>query len=150
MRATFITTALENGAQLEDVQKARGHRGPCTTKLYYRRGYNPEKAASFLPRIERERGMHFPPDLVERCVKIVGVAAGLFVVVGVLLQLYEINQRERQKVLDDWASAAVYKIIQESSTPISIPELLPKYKGIIPLTTVEAPSRYGVRDRPTP
>jgi integrase len=24
MRATFITTALENGAQLEDVQKARG------------------------------------------------------------------------------------------------------------------------------
>jgi integrase len=26
MRATFITTALENGAQLEDVQKAAGHR----------------------------------------------------------------------------------------------------------------------------
>jgi integrase/recombinase XerD len=28
MRATFITTALENGAQLEDVQKAAGHRRP--------------------------------------------------------------------------------------------------------------------------
>ena len=28
MRATFITTALENGAQLEDVQKAAGHRDP--------------------------------------------------------------------------------------------------------------------------
>jgi integrase len=26
MRATFITTALENGAQLEDAQKAAGHR----------------------------------------------------------------------------------------------------------------------------
>jgi len=47
MRATFITTALENGAQLEDVQKAAGHRDPSTTKLYDRRGYNPERAASF-------------------------------------------------------------------------------------------------------
>jgi integrase/recombinase XerD len=47
MRATFIPTALENGAQLEDVQKAAGHRDPSTTKLYDRRGYNPEKAASF-------------------------------------------------------------------------------------------------------
>jgi hypothetical protein len=47
MRATFITTALENGAQLEDVQKAAGHRDPSTTKLYDRRGYNPEEAASF-------------------------------------------------------------------------------------------------------
>lgn len=47
MRATFITTALENGALLEDVQKAAGHRDPSTTKLYDRRGYNPEKAASF-------------------------------------------------------------------------------------------------------
>ena len=41
------TTAPENGAQLEDVQKATGHRDPSTTKLYDRRGYNPEKAASF-------------------------------------------------------------------------------------------------------
>jgi hypothetical protein len=40
-------TALENGAQLEDVQKAAVHRDPGTTKLYDRRGYNPEKAASF-------------------------------------------------------------------------------------------------------
>jgi integrase/recombinase XerD len=47
MWATFITTALENGAQLEDVQKAARHRDPSTTKLYDRRGYNPEKAASF-------------------------------------------------------------------------------------------------------
>jgi site-specific recombinase XerD len=47
MRATFITTALENGAKLEDVQKAAGHRDISTTKLYDRRGYNAEKAASF-------------------------------------------------------------------------------------------------------
>jgi len=47
IRATFITTALENGAQIEDVQKAAGHHDPSTTKLYDRRGYNPEKAASF-------------------------------------------------------------------------------------------------------
>ena len=47
MRATFITTALENGASLEDVQSAAGHADPSTTKLYDRRGYNPEKSASF-------------------------------------------------------------------------------------------------------
>jgi site-specific recombinase XerD len=34
MRATFITTALENGCSLEDVQRAAGHREPSTTKLY--------------------------------------------------------------------------------------------------------------------
>jgi integrase/recombinase XerD len=37
----------EREALLEDVQKAAGHHGPSTTKLYDRRGYNPEKAASF-------------------------------------------------------------------------------------------------------
>ena len=47
MRATFITTTLENGAQLEDVQKAGGHLDPGTTKLYDRLGYNSERAASF-------------------------------------------------------------------------------------------------------
>ena len=47
MSATFITTALENGATLDDVQRAAGHAEPGTTKLYDRRGYNPEKSASF-------------------------------------------------------------------------------------------------------
>lgn len=47
MRATFITTALNNGASLEDVQRDVGHAEPSTTKLYDRRGYNPEKSASF-------------------------------------------------------------------------------------------------------
>jgi integrase/recombinase XerD len=32
MRATFITANLENGAQLEDVQKAADHRDQSTTK----------------------------------------------------------------------------------------------------------------------
>jgi integrase/recombinase XerD len=39
MRATFITTALDNGASLEEVQSAAGHADPSTTKLYDRRGY---------------------------------------------------------------------------------------------------------------
>lgn len=47
MRATFITTALNNGASLEDVQRDVGHADPNTTKLYDRRGHNPEKSASF-------------------------------------------------------------------------------------------------------
>ncbi len=47
MRATFITTALENGASLEDVQRAVGHERPDTTKLYDRRRLGPERSASF-------------------------------------------------------------------------------------------------------
>lgn len=47
MRATFITTALQNGANLEDVQRDVGHADPSTTKLYDRRGHNPEKSAAF-------------------------------------------------------------------------------------------------------
>ena len=47
MRATFITTALENWGTLDDVQRAAGHSESSTTKLYDRRGYNPEKSTSF-------------------------------------------------------------------------------------------------------
>ena len=62
MRVTFITTALENGAQLEDVQRAAGHRDPSTTKLYDRRGYNPEKAASFFAQFPSfEHTIRAPP-----------------------------------------------------------------------------------------
>ena len=46
MRATFITTALDAGVALEDVQRAAGHRDPGTTRLYDRRSYNPKRAAS--------------------------------------------------------------------------------------------------------
>ncbi len=48
MRATFITTALKNGAKFEDVQDAAGHANPSTTRLYDKRGYDPEKSASYL------------------------------------------------------------------------------------------------------
>lgn len=47
VRATFITRALQNGASADDVQRAVGHADPATTKLYGRRGHNPEKSASF-------------------------------------------------------------------------------------------------------
>jgi integrase len=47
MRATCATRALENGASLEQVQELLGHANPTTTKLYDRRGYNPERSASF-------------------------------------------------------------------------------------------------------
>ena len=43
----FVTMALENGAQVEDLQKAAGHPDPSMTKLFDRSGYNSEKAASF-------------------------------------------------------------------------------------------------------
>lgn len=41
MRARFITTALKIGAPARGCANA-GHRDPGTTKLYDRRGYNPE------------------------------------------------------------------------------------------------------------
>jgi len=64
MRATFITTALENGGQLEDVQKAAGHRDPGTTKLYDRRGYNPEKRPrAFSLRINVHAQTGSPPSM---------------------------------------------------------------------------------------
>jgi len=47
MRATFITRALDNGASLGEVHRAAGHADATTTELYDRRGYNPEKSASF-------------------------------------------------------------------------------------------------------
>jgi site-specific recombinase XerD len=47
MRTTFATTALENAANIEEVQYAMGHADVSTTKLYDRRGHNPEKAAAF-------------------------------------------------------------------------------------------------------
>ncbi len=46
MRTTFITTALNNGASMEDVQDAVGHAHSSTTQLYDRRGYNAERSAS--------------------------------------------------------------------------------------------------------
>ena len=39
--------AWQAGASLEEVQGAAGHADATTTKLYDRRGYNPEKSASF-------------------------------------------------------------------------------------------------------
>jgi len=64
MRATFITTALENGAQLEDVQRAAGHRDPSTPKLYDRRGYNSEKAASFFATYQSTE-IQYPDQLID-------------------------------------------------------------------------------------
>jgi integrase/recombinase XerD len=48
MRATFITTALENGAKLEDVQRTVGHADPSTTQLYDRRRFMPTKSAALM------------------------------------------------------------------------------------------------------
>jgi site-specific recombinase XerD len=45
MSVTFITTALENGAHLEDVKKTAVRRDPSKTKLYDRRGYNLRKSS---------------------------------------------------------------------------------------------------------
>src|ERR1700683_1851671 len=79
MRATFITTALENGATLDDVQRAAGHSEPSTTKLYDRRGYNPE-SASFLRRIERVHRFNETHKLISNM-----TPAALNAIVGVIV-----------------------------------------------------------------
>ncbi len=43
----YVPFALDNGASLEEVQRAAEHADATTTKLYDRRGHNPEKSASF-------------------------------------------------------------------------------------------------------
>jgi integrase/recombinase XerD len=48
MRATFITTALANGAKLEDVQRTVGHADPATTQLYDRGRFTPQKSAALV------------------------------------------------------------------------------------------------------
>jgi hypothetical protein len=48
MRATFITTALENGAQLEDVQKAAGHRDPREHQALRSMRLQPRKGGELL------------------------------------------------------------------------------------------------------
>lgn len=53
MWATFITTALENGAKLEDVQRTVGHADPSTTQLYDRRRFLPTKSAALMVAYER-------------------------------------------------------------------------------------------------
>lgn len=50
MRATFITTALQNGANLEDVQRDVGHANPSTTRLYDSRGSQVGKSAALYVR----------------------------------------------------------------------------------------------------
>ena len=47
-KGSEITRALDNGASLREVQIGAGHADARTTKLYHRRGYNPEKSVSFL------------------------------------------------------------------------------------------------------
>ena len=46
-RATFATTALENKCPLEDIQRTLGHADSRTTKLYDKRGDDPERSATF-------------------------------------------------------------------------------------------------------
>jgi integrase/recombinase XerD len=48
MRATFITTALANGAKLEDVQRTVGHADPATTQLYDRGRLTPQRSAALV------------------------------------------------------------------------------------------------------
>jgi integrase/recombinase XerD len=48
MRATFVTTALENGAKQEDVQRTVGHADPAPTRLYDRWRFMPTKSAALV------------------------------------------------------------------------------------------------------
>lgn len=47
MRATWVTTALANGADIVDVQRDAGHADVSVTRRYDRRRQDPEKSAAF-------------------------------------------------------------------------------------------------------
>jgi integrase/recombinase XerD len=61
MRATLITTTLDNGAKLEDVQRTVGHADPSTTQLYDRRRFIPQKSAALL--VDYQDGKRFADEL---------------------------------------------------------------------------------------
>ncbi len=69
MRATFITRTLENGASLEEVQRAAGHADASTTKLYDRRGCNLARSASTFTRtaLEEVPAQPRPPRRRKEC-----------------------------------------------------------------------------------
>jgi integrase/recombinase XerD len=48
MRSTFISTVLENGAKLEDVQRMVGHADPSTTQLYDRQRFMAERSVALV------------------------------------------------------------------------------------------------------
>jgi len=48
MRATFMTTALENDAKLKDVQHTVGHADPSTTQLYDQRRFMLAQSAALV------------------------------------------------------------------------------------------------------
>src|SRR2546430_16215569 len=48
MRAIFVTTALENGAKQEDVQRTVGHAASAPTRLYDRRRFMPTTSAALV------------------------------------------------------------------------------------------------------
>jgi hypothetical protein len=66
-------------------------------------------------------------DIAERTVKIVGIISGVAAVVGVYIQLNDINAKQRQKTNEDWQSSVVYKIIESRKSPIAFSDISIKY-----------------------
>ena len=66
-------------------------------------------------------------DGVERTVKIAGILGGLAAVVGVYVQLRDINTKDFQRRVDDWQSAAVYEILEDAAFPLSLRDIAPRY-----------------------
>jgi hypothetical protein len=66
-------------------------------------------------------------DTVERLVKLAGIIGGVTAAMGVVLQLYEINDKQKQKTIEDWQDAAVYRIIDNSKFPIRFADISRDY-----------------------
>ena len=67
IRATFITTALENGCSLEDVQYASGHAAAPTTKLHERRRSDPGRIRLVLRHLLRLQRDWVERELMALC-----------------------------------------------------------------------------------
>jgi hypothetical protein len=86
--ATFITTALENGAQLEDVQKAAGHRDPRQPRK--------AKCSVVVAKLDRlSRDVHFISGLMVHRVPFVVCELGADVDPFVLHLYPALAQKER-------------------------------------------------------
>lgn len=85
-------------------------------------------------------------DIVERVLKLAGIFAGVAAVAGVYVQLQDIRQKEKQKGIEEWQNAAVYKIIEDHRAPINFRDIFPRYSAAasnfpaeIPRITLDEP-----------
>ena len=76
---------------------------------------------------------------IERITKVAGIVGGVGAVIGVAIQLYDLNNKDREKKVDDWQMAAVYGIIERNGSPMKFDDIETKYQSKGAASTLPIP-----------